>query len=194
MKKSIYAIFIIFVATSLFCGCNIVPKSVQYQKEEYKLVGNTDVVNPIVDEIQVILNDLGYDTGNTDGRMGAKTREAIKEFQESIGVKNTGYINKTTLRQLEDIRRTSEESQLKNDYKIEVRSAYLGDSSKESLPTTKEIQLLLKNAGFDPGAVDGKMGPRTKQAVKEFQKTKGLKPDGVIGPKTWDELSKYIKE
>jgi len=57
---------------------------------------------------------------------------------------------------------------------------------------TKDIQRALKNAGFDAGAIDGKIGPRTKKAIEDFQKSKGLKVDGKVGPKTWAELEKYL--
>ena len=56
----------------------------------------------------------------------------------------------------------------------------------------KEIQRALKNAGFYAGSIDGKLGPRTKKAIEEFQKSKGLKADGKVGPKTWGELEKYL--
>lgn len=58
----------------------------------------------------------------------------------------------------------------------------------------KDIQKALKNAGFYTGAVDGKIGPKTKLAVEEFQKSKGLKADGKVGPKTWVELEKYLAQ
>jgi peptidoglycan hydrolase-like protein with peptidoglycan-binding domain len=56
----------------------------------------------------------------------------------------------------------------------------------------KDIQTALKNSGFYTGAIDGKIGPKTKSAIMEFQKAKGLKPDGRVGPKTWAELEKYL--
>lgn len=56
----------------------------------------------------------------------------------------------------------------------------------------KDIQRALKNANFYTGAIDGKIGPKTKKAIEEFQKARGLKPDGKIGPKTWAELEKYL--
>ena len=42
-------------------------------------------------------------------------------------------------------------------------------------------------AGYDI-VVDGVFGPKTKQAVIQFQKDHGLSPDGIIGPKTWAKL------
>ena len=60
-------------------------------------------------------------------------------------------------------------------------------------PATREIQQALKNAGFYQGAVDGKMGPQTKDAVKEFQRVQGLKDDGTVGKQTWAKLSAYLE-
>jgi peptidoglycan hydrolase-like protein with peptidoglycan-binding domain len=55
-----------------------------------------------------------------------------------------------------------------------------------------DIQKALKNAGFYTGSIDGKIGPKTKKAISEFQSAKGLKADGKVGPKTWSELEKYL--
>lgn len=66
--------------------------------------------------------------------------------------------------------------------------------SQDAQNRNKDIQKALKNAGFYTGAVDGKIGPKTKLAVEEFQKSKGLKADGKVGPKTWAELEKYLAQ
>ncbi len=47
-----------------------------------------------------------------------------------------------------------------------------------TLNERKELQDLLGRAGFDPGGVDGRMGPKTIAAVKAFQKARGRVPDG----------------
>lgn len=193
MRTKIYLIVSILTIVS-FYGCNIVPKSVQYQREEEKLVGSVDIINPKIEEVQVILQNEGYVPGNTDGRMGKETRDAIKMYQESIGVKSTGYIDKITLTQLEETRRTKEILQSKKEYVSKTKDARqpAGSSKAEFRPTTKDIQTALKNAGFDPGSLDGKIGPRTRQAIKDYQKSKGLVPDGVVGPKTWNLLGKNL--
>ncbi|WP_321478152.1 peptidoglycan-binding domain-containing protein [uncultured Paludibaculum sp.] len=36
--------------------------------------------------------------------------------------------------------------------------------------------------------VDGKFGPRTEEAVLNFQRIRGLAQDGIVGPKTWAAL------
>ena len=58
--------------------------------------------------------------------------------------------------------------------------------------SVKEIQKALSNAGYDPGPVDGKMGQKTKDAIVAFQKESGLKADGRVGSKTWNELGRYL--
>lgn len=47
-----------------------------------------------------------------------------------------------------------------------------------TLEERRELQDRLGRTGFDPGGVDGRMGPKTIAAVKAFQKAKGLVPDG----------------
>lgn len=65
--------------------------------------------------------------------------------------------------------------------------------SVSSKPTTRQIQQALKNAGFYQGAVDGKMGPVTREAIREFQRIHGLKDDGIVGRQTWGKLSAYAE-
>ena len=51
-----------------------------------------------------------------------------------------------------------------------------------------ELQHLLLNAGFNPGAIDGIFGSMTQSAVIAFQRSKGLTPDGIVGVMTWTAL------
>ena len=60
-------------------------------------------------------------------------------------------------------------------------------------PTTRQIQQALKGAGFYQGAVDGKTGPVTRNAIKEFQRVHGLTDDGVVGRRTWAKLGAYAE-
>ncbi len=56
------------------------------------------------------------------------------------------------------------------------------------------IQTALKRAGFDPGTADGKMGAKTLKALESFQKSNGLKPDGVVGAQTLAKLKPFLAE
>lgn len=46
------------------------------------------------------------------------------------------------------------------------------------------IQSALKDAGYDPGAIDSEFGLLTAQAVTAFQISRGLVEDGEVGPQT----------
>jgi peptidoglycan hydrolase-like protein with peptidoglycan-binding domain len=55
------------------------------------------------------------------------------------------------------------------------------------------IQKLLQRLGYDPGKIDGIMGPNTKEAIKKFQKASGLPADGNLNPTTQAALAKAGK-
>ena len=59
--------------------------------------------------------------------------------------------------------------------------------------TVTEIQTRLKSWGYYTGAVDEIYGSRTESAVKYFQRTNGLTPDGQAGDKTLAALGIYEK-
>lgn len=58
----------------------------------------------------------------------------------------------------------------------------------------KTIQQILTGQGYNVGPLDGNFGPLTAEAVRAFQRTKGLQPDGVVGPQTWNALSGKVPD
>lgn len=52
----------------------------------------------------------------------------------------------------------------------------------------ENLQDMLKKAGFDVGAIDGIFGKMTLNGVLDFQRSKNLVPDGIVGPKTYAAL------
>ena len=65
-------------------------------------------------------------------------------------------------------------------------------SIADTKPSKHNIQQALKNAGLYQGSVDGKIGPQTRSAIREFQRVNGLKVDGVVGKQTWNKLIPYL--
>src|SRR5579884_720124 len=51
-------------------------------------------------------------------------------------------------------------------------------------PAVRALQLDLARHGFPSGTVDGRVGPELAAAVRRFQRSVGLVPDGVVGPAT----------
>lgn len=62
----------------------------------------------------------------------------------------------------------------------------------KSRPNVKQVQIALTNAGYNPGAIDGRMGKTTRDAIKAFQKANNLFVDGKVGKQTWGLLKEYL--
>lgn len=71
-------------------------KSVPASKASITPADNTAMVR----EAQDKLNYLGFDTGTPDGRMGPRTRSAIRAFQRSLGLPETGEVDGRLMEEL----------------------------------------------------------------------------------------------
>lgn len=65
----------------------------------------------------------------------------------------------------------------------------LGDISTQ----VKEIQQMLNNLGYDV-SIDGIYGYRTKENIKDFQRSNGLTADGIVGDKRFNFLIERTKD
>ena len=54
----------------------------------------------LIREAQDKLNYLGFDTGTPDGQMGPRTRSAIRAFQRSLGLPETGQVDRRLMDEL----------------------------------------------------------------------------------------------
>jgi hypothetical protein len=66
-----------------------------------------------------------------------------------------------------------------------------GQSSSEAAADqnmVREAQIALRDAGFDPGGIDGVMGPKTGAALREFQASQGLPQTGKLDATTQQHL------
>ncbi len=52
----------------------------------------------------------------------------------------------------------------------------------------REVQALLRDLGYYSGKIDGDFGEITQRAVIRFQKDQNLRPDGIVGKKTYKAL------
>lgn len=69
------------------------------------------------------------------------------------------------------------------------RSAVSGDPGEAGQVDVRQAQETLKNQGQDPGPIDGIIGPRTRQALREFQKANGLEQTGTLDTATKQKLA-----
>jgi N-acetylmuramoyl-L-alanine amidase len=57
-----------------------------------------------------------------------------------------------------------------------------------NLDELQGVQQALSKLGYDPGKIDGKDGPNTQKAVREFQAHATIKIDGIVGKETRQAL------
>ncbi len=142
--------------------------------EEKKIVG--EIVpfekNLTVEEVQTLLKLYGYNPGRVDGVMGVKTRDALERFQRENGLEETRMVDQKTWENLIVFKETN--------------------LIVEGELNTRLVQTILKEAGFDPGKIDGKAGLKTQAAILNFQKARGLKADGKVGYKTLSQLAQSL--
>lgn len=62
------------------------------------------------------------------------------------------------------------------------------ESTKLSRETVRNVQQALKDKGYDPGPVDGIMGPNTRAAIKQFQSDNNLPATGEPDDQTLARL------
>ena len=70
-----------------------------------------------------------------------------------------------------------------------VKDAVTPDKEKAELAVdVRGAQQALRDKGFDPGPVDGRMGPRTTAAVREFQSKENIIASGQLDAETRGRL------
>jgi phage tail tape-measure protein len=55
-------------------------------------------------------------------------------------------------------------------------------------PVVRSAQQALEARGYNPGAVDGMMGPSTENAVRDYQRAQGLTVNGTLDQPTLSSL------
>ena len=124
--------------------------------------------------IQVRLKDTGFDPGPIDGVLGAKTRAAFLRFEAGCTMLNN--LPPTLDKELQIADRRKFVPSEEKSYPVAAKMMGI-ESDKMTLSSEKirQEQLRLRDAGFDPGPIDGILGPKTKVAMQRYQKSFALK-------------------
>lgn len=113
------------------------------------------------------LNVLGFDAGRPDGKIGPRTRTALRDWQASVGLPVTGRIDSQVLAELAD---------------AELAMAPPSAGERAPLNLVGEVQSALRAAGYNVGPVDGTMGPRTRDAIRAYQRRHAMPATGGMSP------------
>ena len=136
-----------------------------------------------VSEIQTLLKQYGYYSGEINGDYTSATATAVKKFQTRNGLKADGKVGPLTMEKLLDTANVVKATDMVATY----TTLATGSSGKE----VENLQLQLRNAMYYTGLIDGVYGPKVVAAVKQFQAAAGLTADGKAGSNTRSALANY---
>jgi peptidoglycan hydrolase-like protein with peptidoglycan-binding domain len=138
-----------------------------------ELTGSANTLsNAEIQLLQKRLKAAGFDPGPIDGILGARTRLALSHCKSGCTALN-------------DLSGTSDK--LVFGQATEIQSSRTSASAKPTVSVNnvfknQEIRLAqerLKAAGFDPGPIDGKLGPKTKSALEKYRSSHKLTRSGI---------------
>ena len=134
--------------------------------------------DPTLLNVQSALSELRIYSGTIDGLSGPKTRAAIAKFQKQAGLEPTGVVDPLLI----DAIRTASipATKIPLPSKKEVLQE-VSDGADNTAMTAGQIELIqagLKAFGNDAILVDGKVGGKTADAIREFQSLFKLEMSG----------------
>ncbi len=132
-----------------------------------------------VARLQNRLKELGYLSGNADGKFGANTKTAVKAFQKALGLSQTGVATVSLQEKLfistAPVYVPSGTAEPTADVSSIYQALVRGDKNTE----VQKLQRRLIELGYLTGTADGVFGANTENAVKAFQAQLGLSQTGV---------------
>ncbi|TMW69887.1 L,D-transpeptidase family protein [Alteribacter natronophilus] len=134
-----------------------------------------------VKDLQRQLEAAGYSTKGIDGSFGPATQAAVRKFQSDKKLKVDGIAGPQTRNALADTAKKTTPAEPKSSSSPVLKR---GSSGK----AVSDLQRALTDKGYSTKGIDGKFGPATEAAVRNFQRANGLKVDGVAGAQTWGKL------
>ncbi|MEO8649486.1 MAG: peptidoglycan-binding domain-containing protein, partial [Acidobacteriota bacterium] len=153
-----------------------------------------------IKQVQTMLKEKNLYSGEASGKLDTATRTAIKSFQKENGLNDTGTLNRATLEKM-NVELTepqkaipvSESSFASTDSKSESKSDATATKAKRTIfRATKdqinEAQKLLKSKGMYAGDETGKLDTATRDGLKKFQESSGLKVTGTLNQVTLEKM------
>lgn len=119
--------------------------------------------------VQLLLTYHGFDPGKVDGIVGGRTRTAIAAFTAKHSLPPTEDHQDLAAALREMLPAAAD---------THVSRPPLARAASGSAPDLRIVQSLLEYLEWNPGPVDGKSGPRTRNAVSGFQRSRGGVPTG----------------
>ncbi|NMP23625.1 peptidoglycan-binding protein [Sulfobacillus harzensis] len=142
---------------------------------------------PAVKTAESQLQHLGYYHGAIDGAFGPLMLNAVKEFQGHYGLAQDGVVGPLTWEKLSAAVSTPDSTTSNASPQFESAPEPLLKYGMRGT-AVQHLQKLLDQHGYHL-ATDGVFGPLTYGAVRNFQASRGLAVDGIVGAATWKALT-----
>lgn len=175
------------------CGSSWKGKSVNLRtKEEY----TKGTLTTIKDNFRAYSTDEEGIKGYYDfisSKRYANLKNAVDYRQFAEYLKSDGYATSSTY--VNTLCNTVKKYSLTKYDNVSVTipiDVYPHSTIRKGSKLTDEVELLqdLLNIHGIQVKIDGKFGDETDVAVRKFQQTHALAIDGIVGPKTWEKLTK----
>ncbi|MPZ30185.1 MAG: hypothetical protein GEV13_04165 [Rhodospirillales bacterium] len=152
------------------------------------------------DQIRVIqqaLVDLKLLRDKPDGALGPMTRSAIRAFQRSVAMPETGDPTVDVFLALQDAIKAeaakAESADKAQAAKADAPPVAAAEPIADVWPSTtvdqvKVIQTLLRDLNFSREAPDGVLGPATRAAIRDYERSLGLAQTGEPSKTLFDSL------
>jgi peptidoglycan hydrolase-like protein with peptidoglycan-binding domain/GH24 family phage-related lysozyme (muramidase) len=119
-----------------------------------------------------------------DGVFGPATERALRQFQASRGLVADGIVGPQTWAalQTQTVTRPPAQGPPPQSTPTHIRVLRLANPNSRG-DDVRAVQQAIARAGF-PLTADGVFGPATDRAVRQFQASRGLTVDGIVGSQT----------
>jgi peptidoglycan hydrolase-like protein with peptidoglycan-binding domain len=132
---------------------------------------------------QRILRDQGLYYGDIDGTMNSLFHKALRDYQALNQLYPTGRLDRQTMLKLGIITKkeapTVTVTVVPGSRTNQVTLSYIWSKAEIC-----QLQEALRQNGFDPGNIDGVVGPKTKNAIADFQRLRSLNVSGNLDRET----------
>uniref|UniRef100_A0A0C1QRQ3 Peptidoglycan binding-like domain-containing protein n=1 Tax=Tolypothrix bouteillei VB521301 TaxID=1479485 RepID=A0A0C1QRQ3_9CYAN len=136
-----------------------------------------------VRKLQDDLQQLGYFRANPTGYYGPTTQEAVERFQQNYGLTRNGVADSQTLARISDALIGGTNSTNSN-CSVNQGDICLGERSQR----VEIVQRRLQDLGLFQGRITNYYGSATRNAVAQFQRSRGLEANGIVNYQTWQAL------
>ena len=133
----------------------------------------------LVLDVQRELAARGFYDGAVDGALSPRTTQAIREFEQTQGVRVAGEANEVVLAQ---IRRAAPKSEI-----------ITGSIRPQEVKPGRVIgvQRALANYGYGPVRLSGERDAETRAAIERFEKSRDLPVTGEVSERVVRELAAF---